>query len=79
MRGFMKHALCILGATLSSSAPADQPLWELGMGAGGLRLPHYRGSDQSHDLLLPVPFAVYRGEIFRATREGARADRKSVV
>lgn len=73
MRGFMKHALSLLGATLTASAQADQPLWELGMGAGGLRLPHYRGSDQSHDLLLPVPFAVYRGEIFRATREGARA------
>lgn len=52
---------------------AIEPLWELGMGVGGLRLPHYRGSDQSHNLLLPVPYAIYRGKIFRATREGARA------
>jgi outer membrane scaffolding protein for murein synthesis (MipA/OmpV family) len=36
-------------------------------------LPHYRGSDQSRDWLLPVPYAVYRGKIFRATRDGARA------
>lgn len=52
---------------------AIEPLWELGLGVGGLRLPHYRGSDQSHTLLLPVPYAIYRGKIFRATREGARA------
>ncbi len=61
----------------TSSAPntpsAIEPLWELGMGVGGLRLPHYRGSDQSHNLLLPVPYVIYRGKIFRATREGARA------
>ena len=60
-------------ALAAPAAQADQPLWELGMGAGGLRLPHYRGSDQSHTLLLPVPYVIYRGRIFRATREGARA------
>lgn len=54
-------------------AHADQPLWELGLGAAALRLPHYRGSDQTHDWLLPVPYAVYRGKILRADREGARA------
>ena len=61
--------------TVTSPNPvsAIAPLWELGLGVGGLRLPHYRGSDQSHTLLLPVPYAIYRGKIFRATREGARA------
>jgi MipA family protein len=54
-------------------AHADKPLWELGVGAGWVHLPHYRGSDQSYDWLLPVPYAVYRGKIFRATRDGARA------
>jgi len=58
---------------LPSRAQADAPLWELGLGAGLLRLPHYRGSDQSHTWLLPVPYAVYRGPILRADREGARA------
>ena len=51
----------------------DKPLWELGMGAGALRLPHYRGADQSHSWLLPVPYVVYRGKIFKADRDGARA------
>lgn len=68
----LKAAL-LLSLSLALPAHADKPLWELGLGVGGLRLPHYRGSDQSHDLLLPVPFAIYRGKIFRASREGARA------
>ncbi len=63
----------LLLGLMVGSAHADQPLWEAGLGVGGLRLPHYRGSDQAHSLLLPVPYGVYRGEIFRATREGARA------
>jgi MipA family protein len=66
-------ALAVALALPAPHAHADQPLWELGLGVGALRLPHYRGSDQNHDLLLPVPYGVYRGKIFRATREGARA------
>jgi outer membrane scaffolding protein for murein synthesis (MipA/OmpV family) len=55
------------------AARADQPLWELGLGAGALHLPHYRGSDQSRNWLLPIPYFIYRGEVFRADREGAHA------
>ncbi|MFO1266697.1 MAG: MipA/OmpV family protein [Rubrivivax sp.] len=51
----------------------DAPLWELGAGIATLRLPHYRGSEQSHSWLLPVPYFVYRGRFLRADREGARA------
>jgi MipA family protein len=50
------------------------PLWELGLGAAALRLPHYRGADQHHNWLLPVPYVIYRGEVFKADREGARAE-----
>ena len=64
---------CLLAGALSLPAQATQPLWELGLGAAWVHLPHYRGSDQAHDWLLPLPYAVYRGKIFRATREGARA------
>jgi len=66
-------SLSLLLAVAAAPAGAGEPLWELGLGAGALSLPHYRGSDQSHTWLLPVPYAVYRGKIFRATREGARA------
>ncbi len=63
-------ALCALVAT---AARADQPLWELGAGAGTLHVPHYRGADQRHHWLLPIPYLVYRGQIFRSDREGTRA------
>jgi outer membrane scaffolding protein for murein synthesis (MipA/OmpV family) len=68
-------ALGLIPALLAAvpAVAQDQPLWELGLGVGALQLPHYRGSDQTHDWLLPLPYAIYRGKIFRATREGARA------
>ena len=65
-------AAALLCAT-ALPAVADQPLWELGLGVAGLRLPHYRGSDQSYNLLLPLPYVAYNGRFLRADREGARA------
>ncbi len=56
-----------------SAAQADQPLWELGAGLGGLRVPHYRGADQNHSFVLPIPYVVYRGEVLRSDRDGTRA------
>jgi len=50
-----------------------RPLWELGVGVAGLRLPDYRGSDQSRSYLLPLPYIVYRGTWLKADRDGARA------
>jgi outer membrane scaffolding protein for murein synthesis (MipA/OmpV family) len=50
-----------------------RPLWELGLGVAGLRLPDYRGSDQSRSYLLPLPYVVYRGTFLKADRDGARA------
>lgn len=68
---------CLCGlVTMLLALPAvaaERPLWELGLGAAALRLPHYRGSDQSHSWLLPAPYLVYRGEIFKADRQGTRA------
>ena len=39
----------------------------------GLSLPHYRGAEKSTRWLLPVPYAVYRGEVLRADRDGVKA------
>ncbi|MBC7942016.1 MAG: MipA/OmpV family protein, partial [Chitinophagaceae bacterium] len=73
-RAARRAALALAGVgLLIDAAHADQPLWELGLGVGALRLPHYRGSDQSHSWLLPVPYAVYRGAFFKADRDGTRA------
>ena len=50
-----------------------RPLWELGLGVAGLRLPDYPGSDQSRFYALPLPYIVYRGTWLKADRDGARA------
>ncbi|MDT7836754.1 MipA/OmpV family protein [Aquabacterium sp. OR-4] len=79
VRLVVRAAACVAcGAGPGLAAPAwaegRQPLWELGMGAAVLQLPHYRGSDQQHTWLLPAPYVVYRGQLFKADREGARAE-----
>lgn len=48
-------------------------LYELGIGLGGALDPHYPGSDQSQMIVLPFPFAVYRGRIVQSDRRGTRA------
>ena len=55
------------------AAGTPRPVWELGVGLAGLRLPDYRGSDQSRGYLLPLPYIVYRGTWLKADRGGARA------
>jgi MipA family protein len=69
----MKWLLALLLVTVANPARADAPLWEAGIGAGWLRLPHYRGSNESHSWLLPVPYYIYRGTFLRADKDGARA------
>jgi len=66
--------LLLLLVVLPAAAGAtDLPLWEAGFGAGLLRLPHYRGSNQNHTWLLPVPYFVYRGQVLKSDRDGTRA------
>ncbi|WP_326539577.1 MipA/OmpV family protein [Pseudorhodoferax sp.] len=76
----MKHgrvfaaALLVLAQAAAVAQPAPTlPLWELGIGVGGLSLPYYRGADRQNNWLLPVPYAVYRGEVLRADRNGVKA------
>jgi outer membrane scaffolding protein for murein synthesis (MipA/OmpV family) len=60
-------------AFIATPAPAQlQPLWEVGAGASLFSFPDYRGSDETHQYLLPVPYVVYRGEHLKADRNGVR-------
>ena len=43
------------------------------MGATGLSIPDYRGSDESRYYVLPIPYFVYRGDKLRVDRQGPRA------
>ena len=46
--------------------------WEMGVGLGGLSLPHYRGSDQSASYISPIPYLRYNGKKLKVDREGGR-------
>ncbi len=78
MTNVLKSKLCpaavLLGVLCGAqSAMAEElPLWEAGAGVAGLSFPAYRGSDQSRQFLMPVPYFVYRGEFLKADRDGVR-------
>lgn len=67
----MLSAALALGVPAAASA-AEKPLWELGAGVTVLQFPAYRGSDENHLFVLPVPYVVYRGEVLKADRDGLR-------
>ena len=50
----------------------EEPLWEAGLGIGGVHFPHYRGSDRYSDYVLPAPYLVYRGDFVTSDRKGLR-------
>ena len=62
----------LLAATPLACLGADEPLWEAGLGVAAVHLPDYRGSDHSRGYALPAPYFVYRGDFFKADREGVR-------
>ena len=67
-------ALGIAAIAASGPAHADSlPLWEAGAGVSALSLPDYRGSDHQSTYVLPFPYVIYRGDIFKVDREGMRA------
>lgn len=66
-------ALLAAFATLPAHAAAEKPLWELGLGVGAVSFPDYRGSDRQRTHGLAVPYFVYRGEFFKADRDGIRS------
>lgn len=65
---------CVLGLPCAAARAEDKPLWELGAGLGVLSFNDYRGSSRRSDHVLPVPYFVYRGEIFKADRDGIRGE-----
>jgi MipA family protein len=63
-------ALILFLFSFSKSAPCeDKPLWELGIGAALLQIPDYRGSDENRLYVLPYPYFVYRGDMFKVDRQ----------
>lgn len=64
--------LALHGSALAEAADADtEPLWEIGVVGGGGYLPDYPAADENHVNGLALPFAIYRGEVFRLGDRGA--------
>jgi MipA family protein len=57
----------------AQSSVNTAPKSDLGVGVAILQFPAYRGSDQSSTLVLPFPYLEYRGDFFKADRDGVRA------
>ncbi|UCV19004.1 MipA/OmpV family protein [Ferribacterium limneticum] len=65
-------ALTLAAMASGVQAAGDQPLWEVGAGLAAFSFPSYRGSDQTHNFLMPVPHFTYHGDFFKADRQGIR-------
>lgn len=68
--------LCTVPICLAEESPKRDeklPLYEYGIIGLGARLPHYRGSDEYRSYAFPLPYFVYRGDRFKASRDGVRA------
>jgi len=72
MRCVLLAALLASGALAPGARAELRPKWEAGAGATGLRLPDYRGSDETREYVFPLPYFVYRGRHMRFDREGLR-------
>lgn len=74
-QGCLFVTLCLFSiATLQAQEGAGSPRWELGVGVAGQDLPHYRGSDQRHTQVLPIPLGFYTGRVIKVNRDGARGE-----
>ena len=77
MNSVARAAVCCLAGIGSGlfavpARPAEEPLWELGVGVAPLTFPAYRGSDNQRTFVFPIPYIVYRGDRLKVDRDGAR-------
>ncbi len=66
--------LFVVFIVFSSSGYSEKlPLWELGLGFGGLHQSYYTGTKQTRGYVFPVILPVYRGDFFKSDDKGLRA------
>lgn len=72
-----RHASVLLALIAIAPCVArggEFPLWEAGAGVAAIDFPDYRGSDERRAIAIPIPYLVYRGELFKADRGGLRGE-----
>ena len=62
--------VCCLSVSVAQAE--DKPLWEIGVGAADMVFPAYRGSEEYHNFVLPIPYLVYRGQWIKSDKDGVR-------
>jgi len=72
MRRLVVCVVCFFcTVALSNTVLAEElPLWEIGIGATGLTMPDYRGSNQQRFYAFPLPYLIYRGDVLKVDKEG---------
>jgi len=60
-----------LADVVDRSGDPTEPLWEVGALIGGGRIPDFPAADESSSRALVLPFAIYRGPIFKLGDGGA--------
>ena len=61
---------CCLTLVSFAADAEPKPSLELGIGAGALSIPDYRGSAERQLLGFPIPYVIYRGDRFKVGRSG---------
>ncbi|MBE9515474.1 MAG: MipA/OmpV family protein [Proteobacteria bacterium] len=64
----------LLLSTAVTVQAKQEPLWEVGMGVGGLYMPDYVGSSRAQSYVFPIPYLIYNGEVWKVDRKGVRGD-----
>jgi outer membrane scaffolding protein for murein synthesis (MipA/OmpV family) len=64
--------LLLLASAVGPGRCEDLPLCEAGIGIAGISSPSYRGASDVRYYPLPLPYAIYRGRILKADRDGVR-------
>jgi len=74
IKRFCQGTLLTLCFVMSNLQAEELPLWELGLGLGGLHQPYYVGTKDTRTFIFPVPVPVYRGSVLKSDDEGMRAE-----
>lgn len=60
------------GADPEALRKQELPLWEFGLGLGGIGFRDYRGSDTTHAYPVPIAYFLYRGKYLQTDRSGLK-------
>jgi outer membrane protein len=73
MRKYFWLAIWILSSHVYADNSSDKK-WELGLGVGDISGSDYRGSDEYHHFIAPIPYIIYHGKYLQSDSDGIRGN-----